>query len=129
MICDSQQGNKIKRWKPLELSMDVWHLTKYESYLKNYQKQPPDVFYRNRCFWCRCFPVNLGKFLRTPFCRTPLDDCFWTMFVFVFLVLILLIMLTIKIKPPNLFINYTHQIEFPKSIIKTPLIWSLYLTL
>ena len=22
-------------------------------------------------FWCRCFPVNFAKFLRTPFCRTP----------------------------------------------------------
>ena len=26
--------------------------------------------------WHRCFPVNLVKFLRTPFYRTPLDDCF-----------------------------------------------------
>ena len=28
-------------------------------------------------FWHRCFPVNFVKFLRTPFCRTPLDDCFY----------------------------------------------------
>ena len=27
--------------------------------------------------WHRCFPVNFVKFLRTPFCRTPLDDCFY----------------------------------------------------
>ena len=27
--------------------------------------------------WHRCFPVNFVKFLRTPFLRTPLDDCFW----------------------------------------------------
>ena len=26
----------------------------------------------------RCFPVNFAKFLRTPFYRTPLDDCFET---------------------------------------------------
>ena len=28
--------------------------------------------------WCRCFPVTFTKFLRTPFHRTPLDDCFCT---------------------------------------------------
>ena len=27
--------------------------------------------------WHRCFPVNVVKFLRTPFYRTPLDDCFF----------------------------------------------------
>ena len=26
--------------------------------------------------WHRCFPVNFVKFQRTPFYRTPLDDCF-----------------------------------------------------
>ena len=26
--------------------------------------------------WHRCFPVNITKFLRTFFYRTPLDDCF-----------------------------------------------------
>ena len=26
--------------------------------------------------WHRCFPVNFAKLLRTPFYRTPLDDCF-----------------------------------------------------
>ena len=26
--------------------------------------------------WHRCFPVNFAKFLRTPFYRTLLDDCF-----------------------------------------------------
>ena len=25
----------------------------------------------------RCFPVNFAKFLRTPFCRTPVGDCFY----------------------------------------------------
>ena len=25
----------------------------------------------------RCFPVNFAKFLRTPFYRTPLGDCFY----------------------------------------------------
>ena len=28
--------------------------------------------------WHRCFPVSFVKFLRMPFYRTPLDDCFWT---------------------------------------------------
>ena len=27
--------------------------------------------------WRRCFPVNFVKFLRTPFYRTPLEDCFF----------------------------------------------------
>ena len=27
--------------------------------------------------WHRCFPANFAKFLRTPFFRTPPDDCFW----------------------------------------------------
>ena len=26
--------------------------------------------------WYRCFPVSFVKLLRTPFYRTPLDDCF-----------------------------------------------------
>ena len=26
--------------------------------------------------WHRCFPVNFGKFLRTPFYRTPSNNCF-----------------------------------------------------
>ena len=26
--------------------------------------------------WQRCFPVNFANFLRTPFYKTPLDDCF-----------------------------------------------------
>ena len=25
--------------------------------------------------WHRCFPINFAKFLRTPFHRTPLNDC------------------------------------------------------
>ena len=66
------------------------------------QKQPPEVFnkigvlknfakftekhLRQSLFfnkvsglrlWYSCFPVNFAKFLRTPFYRTPLGDCFW----------------------------------------------------
>ena len=54
------------------------------------QKWPPEVFYVKRCslknlqdntcakvfFWYWCFPVNFAKFQRTPFYRTPLDNCF-----------------------------------------------------
>ena len=29
--------------------------------------------------WHRCFPVNFAKFLRTPFHRITLDDCFGTL--------------------------------------------------
>ena len=36
---------------------------------------------KNQCqslrLWCRCFPVNFAKFLRTLFLRTLSDDCFW----------------------------------------------------
>ena len=28
--------------------------------------------------WHRCFPMNFAKCLRTPFHRTPLNDCFST---------------------------------------------------
>ena len=35
----------------------------------------PATLLKNR-FWHRCFLVNFVKFLRTPFYRTPLDDCF-----------------------------------------------------
>ena len=28
--------------------------------------------------WHRCFPLNFAIFLRTPFHRTPLNDCFST---------------------------------------------------
>ena len=27
--------------------------------------------------WHKCFPVSFAKFLRTPFYRIPLGDCFW----------------------------------------------------
>ena len=30
----------------------------------------------NKRLWYRCFPVNFMKFLRTPFYKTRLDDCF-----------------------------------------------------
>ena len=30
--------------------------------------------------WHRCFPVNFTKFLKTPFYRTPPDDCFCSAF-------------------------------------------------
>ena len=32
--------------------------------------------YKKKRLWHRCFPVNFAKFLRTPFLRTPPDDCF-----------------------------------------------------
>ena len=35
----------------------------------------PATFLKKR-LWHRCFLVNFAKFLRTPFYRTPLDDCF-----------------------------------------------------
>ena len=28
--------------------------------------------------WYRCFPVDFVKFLKTPFYRTPLGDCFFS---------------------------------------------------
>ena len=37
----------------------------------------PAVLLKKR-LWHRCFPVNLAKFVRTVFERTPLGDCFWT---------------------------------------------------
>ena len=72
----------------------------------NILTQSPEVFYRKSCswkfrkihrktpapeffliklqvwgLWHRCFPVNFTKFLRTPFFRRPLDDCFWISYV------------------------------------------------
>ena len=64
------------------------------------QNQPPEVFCNKRCskkfhkihrktpvpeslfllkkrLLHRCFPVNFVKFLRTPFYRIPLSDCFY----------------------------------------------------
>ena len=29
-----------------------------------------------KCLWHRCFPVNFAKFLRAPFYKTSLGDCF-----------------------------------------------------
>ena len=60
-------------------------------------KQPLKVFYKKCCSWnisiknagleaCSfikkrlqymCFPVNIAKFLRTPFWRTSVNSCFW----------------------------------------------------
>ena len=36
----------------------------------------PPALLKNR-LWQRCFPVNFAKFLRTPFYRPTLDDCFY----------------------------------------------------
>ena len=43
--------------------MDVWHLNKYESYLKNYQKQPPDVFLA-QVFSCEFSEIFKNTFLQ-----------------------------------------------------------------
>ena len=44
----------------------------------NLQKQPLKIFWRcSESLWHRCFPANFTKFLRAPFYRTLLDDCFW----------------------------------------------------
>ena len=48
--------------------------------LRNFAKFPGKhlwVSYLIKRLWHRCFPVNFAKFVRTPFYRTPLDDCFW----------------------------------------------------
>ena len=34
------------------------------------------VFLIKKRLWHRCSPVNFAKFLRTPFYRAPLNDCF-----------------------------------------------------
>ena len=39
-----------------------------------------------KSLWHRCFPMNFAKFLRTPFYRTPLDDCFCSYFSLVFII-------------------------------------------
>ena len=36
----------------------------------------PATLFKKR-LWHRRFPINFMKFLRTPFYRTPLDDCFY----------------------------------------------------
>ena len=46
--------------------------------------------------WNRCFPVNFAKFLRTPFYRTPLVDCFWLFHFSNVLICLLLKMISMK---------------------------------
>ena len=41
-----------------------------------YNKGPASLLKKR--LWHRCFPMNFVKFLRTPFHRTPLNDCFST---------------------------------------------------
>ena len=78
----------------------VWNLF-YGDSSRTIQKQPPEVVCKKKVFleisqnsqenncarvsfliklkkrlWHRCFPVNFAKFLRTPFHRTRLGDCF-----------------------------------------------------
>ena len=45
--------------------------------LKNFTKFKgrPAALLKKR-LWHRCFPKNFANFLRAPFYRTPLDDCF-----------------------------------------------------
>ena len=38
----------------------------------------PATFLKKKRLWHRYFPMNFAKFLRTPFHKTPLDDCFST---------------------------------------------------
>ena len=45
-------------------------------FLEIFQKTPVSETLLKKKLWHRCFPVNFAKFLRTPFCRIPPDDCF-----------------------------------------------------
>ena len=46
----------------------------YRTFEKQSSRGPATLFKKR--LWQRCFPVNIVKFLRKLFCRTPLNDCF-----------------------------------------------------
>ena len=53
--------------------------TKYscarDSFLIKLHLRDATLLKKSLCHWC--FSVNFEKFLRTPFFKTPLDDCFY----------------------------------------------------
>ena len=53
------------------------HLRQVLSYNKVAGPEPATLLKKR--LWHRCFPMNFAKFPRTPFHRTPLNDCFSTM--------------------------------------------------
>ena len=52
------------------------HLCQSLFYNKSAGPKPATLLKKR--LWNRCFPMNFAKFLRTPFHRTPLSDCFST---------------------------------------------------
>ena len=52
------------------------HLCQVFFYKKDAGPEPATLLKMR--LWHRCFPINFAKFLRTPFHRTPLNDCFST---------------------------------------------------
>ena len=54
----------------------VKHLCQVLFYNKVAGPEPATLLKKR--LWHRCFPMNFAKFLRTPFHRTPLNDCFST---------------------------------------------------
>ena len=52
------------------------NLQQYQSFFfNNVAGLRPATLLKKR-LWLRCFPLNFAKFLRTPFYRTPLGNCF-----------------------------------------------------
>ena len=87
MICLSiiKQIDSVSQKQPLEVFSEKRFSYKFH---KIHRKTSVPILFFNKVAglrpasllkkrpWHRCFPLNFAKFLRTPFYRRPLGDCF-----------------------------------------------------
>ena len=79
--------------------------------LKWFSLAPPATLLKKR-LWQRCFPVNFGKFLRTPFLQNTSGR--------------LLLFLAFQKLPPEVFYEKMCSWKFPKIHRKTPLVCKIF---
>ena len=71
--------NFVKFLRTCFLTEDLWWLLLYpmKMVFSDEKLQKVNVALLKKRLWHRCIPVNFVKFLKTPFHRTPLGDCFF----------------------------------------------------
>ena len=72
IVLSSFQWKKHSRWNFCHFIKD--RSSRSEVFCKKGILRPATFSKMN--IWRRCFQMNFAKFLRTPFYRKPLDDCF-----------------------------------------------------
>ena len=107
--------NLFKQKQPPEVSRKKKCSYKFR---KTHRKEPvpESLFSLKKNLWQRCFLVNFAKFLRTPFYRTLLGDCFcfFTQYYLHSLIYTYLHLLVPTYVPLYYYTNLTKLIKYGK---------------